>query len=906
MLPASGQTFDVKLQVGADVTINVDDTAAQLSVDPDNNASSTILTGAALDALSDDPDDLQSELEALAGPAAGPNGAQFYIDGFTGGQLPPKASIREIRINQNPFSAQYDKPGFGRVEIFTKPGTDQYHGNAQFNFNDKIFNTGSPIVRAGVPQPEYHTSLINGQLSGPINKKSSFTFGGQYRNIQNDEIIVPEAFAQLNSSPGTLCAPGAGNANCTALTNFPNYTAAVAAPQTRYDLSPRLDLALGKNNTLTARYRYEHATLNNQLSGSGLALQSTADTSTQGEQEIQISDSQTISQKVINETHFEWQREQSGQTPLNATPLLAVAGGFSTGGNSGGITSDIQNHFEYQNYTSIALARNFIRFGGRVRQTFETNTTNSNANGAFSFLSSGGGTTPAVQNYINGTPAQFTVTTYNKPTTQAMTVDTGLYAEDDWKPKSNLTVSYGMRFETQNFIGDKADFAPRVAVAYGVGKKKAGGPLVVVRAGFGLFYDRFSLGSQLNTVQENGTNQIPSTVENPVLSATCSATVANDFSGCGATPTSGHVTTQAVQTPIYFNRNYRSPYQEQFNAGADLQPFKNATVSFNYQRVAGVHQLVNANLNGNADAANFGVNNAPVTDVYLTEGYFRQNQFITNFNYRGSAKWSLGGFYALNYAKSDTSGVNGQVTNPYNIGADFGRASFDIRQRIFLFGSFNLPHLIAISPLMSAQSGSPVNITTGEDNFYYLTNNTRPVFGSGQAGAKTFAGCGSFYDPGRYQGYAAAQAAGYTQIPVNYCTGPASFTTNVRISKTVGFGKKTGAAAAQQDRQRSQNGMPGGVPPAGGAGGGGGSRGGGAGGGGFGGGPGGGRGPNSGKKYNLTFAAQFQNLFNVADRAAPNGVLSSPSFGALTSLAGQLYTTNDAVRRVQLSTSFNF
>ena len=101
-----------------------------ISVDtsPTNNANSMVIKGKDLDALSDDPDELQNEFNALAGPAAGPNGGQVYIDGFTGGQLPPKSSIREIRINQNPFAAQYDKLGYGRIEILTKPGTDKLHG----------------------------------------------------------------------------------------------------------------------------------------------------------------------------------------------------------------------------------------------------------------------------------------------------------------------------------------------------------------------------------------------------------------------------------------------------------------------------------------------------------------------------------------------------------------------------------------------------------------------------------------------------------------------------------------------------------------------------------------------------------------------------------------------------------
>jgi hypothetical protein len=900
-----GQTLDAKLRIGEQTeVVNVDSSAVQLSVDPDNNASATIITGKDLDALSDDPDDLAAELSALAGPAAGPNGGTIYIDGFTGGQLPPKASIREIRINQNPFSAQYDRPGFGRVEVFTKPGTDSYHGSAQINGYDNVFNTGSPIVQSSVPQPGYYQLLTNGQLSGPINKKSSFTIGGQYRSIHNNTIIDPEGLYSLTASPGTVCAPGP-NAACSQL-GFLGYEAAVSAPQTHYDLSPRIDLALGSKNTMTVRYRYVHDTRNNQGIG-GNQLQNNAYTGTTGEQDIQMSDTQTVSSKIINEIHFEWQRSTSGDTPLNVTPQVTVQGSFTAGGDaSTGTTSNTQNHYEYQDYTSIALRHNFIRFGGRLRQTFATNTTNAGGNGSFTFLSTSanGVTTSALQNYSNyvagTTPAgavQFSLVTYVHPTVSLQTTDAGLYAEDDWKPKGNLTVSSGARFETQNFIGDHADFAPRFAVTYGVGhKKKVGGPLFVVRGGFGLFYDRLALGNQENTVQENGVNQIPSTSTNVVLGPTCSTTVAGAQTGCGATATTGHTTTQSVQSTANFRHGYRSPYQEQANLGLDLAPFKNATVSLNYQHVVGIHQLINDNLNALADVTN---PSAPIQDVYLTEGFFRQNQFITNFNYRGSARLTLSSYYVLNFdTKSDTAGVNSQPTNPYNIGGDFGRASFATRSQIFLIGNLTLPHLITISPLMQAKSGSPINITTGEDNFGYLTNNTRPIFATpGTAGAKTFAGCGTFVDPGKSPG------APYAQIPANYCTGPASFTTNLSIRKGFGFGKKTGAAAGPD--QGGPGGPGGGGPPRGGGGFGGGGGGRGGGGGAPGGGGGGGR-INSGKKYNFTLGVQFQNIFNVADRANPNGTLSSSSFGQLTSLAGGLYTTNDAVRRINLSLSFNF
>ena len=147
---AAGQLKDVDIPLAIVVKeedIEVQSDAARVGTSPDANASSLVLTGKDLDALSDDPDELQSELQALAGPSAGPNGGQIYIDGFTGGQLPPKSSIREIRINQNPFSAQYDRMGFGRIEILTKPGTDKLHGQVFFNDNHSFMDALEPFRR---------------------------------------------------------------------------------------------------------------------------------------------------------------------------------------------------------------------------------------------------------------------------------------------------------------------------------------------------------------------------------------------------------------------------------------------------------------------------------------------------------------------------------------------------------------------------------------------------------------------------------------------------------------------------------------------------------------------------------------------------------------------------------------
>ncbi len=138
-VPLQVQTQEEKVEVKADP-------GTQLDVSSSSSAGALVIKGKDLEALSDDPDELQSELQALAGPSAGPNGGQIYIDGFTGGQLPPKSAIREIRVNQNPFSAQYDKLGYGRIEIFTKPGSDKFHGQFMFNDNNAVLNSRNPYV----------------------------------------------------------------------------------------------------------------------------------------------------------------------------------------------------------------------------------------------------------------------------------------------------------------------------------------------------------------------------------------------------------------------------------------------------------------------------------------------------------------------------------------------------------------------------------------------------------------------------------------------------------------------------------------------------------------------------------------------------------------------------------------
>lgn len=867
-------TVNVKMAIQAqEQVVQVTTQSAQVSVDQDSNASSTTIKGKDLDALSDDPDELSSELTALAGPSAGPNGGQIYVDGFTGGQLPPKSSIREIRINQNPFSAQYDRLGYGRVEVFTKPGTDKLHGSFQMQGITSALNTGNPLLnKFNTPgqlpqtQPPYHTIFVMGNATGPLAKNASFTLSGSHRAIQDNNLVSATILNSVAPCP-------TGQFSC-------NYSIASPAPQSRTDISPRVDLQLGEKNTLVTRFQYEVNDQNNSGVG-GLSLPGSGSNGSSSETTVQISDTQVVNPRVINETRFEFQREASSLTPQSTAPSIGVQGNFSGGGSNSGNSTTHQVHLEVQNYTSIQLSKNFIRMGVRVRSDRDASSTTAGTNGSFTYdclltVQCADSTNP--RSFQSGLASQFSISHINRPVS-ATVFDVGIYAEDDWKVRPNLTVSYGIRYETQNHLGDRNNFAPRVSFAYGVGSAK-GTPKTVIRGGFGIFYDRFQLGSVLTTIQQNGVNQVQTVILNP--GATCTP---NDISGCtGGTTSTGNLTYTAAS-------NLRAPYTLQFAIGVDQQLFRGGTLSLNYLNARGEHQFYSQNMNAPTLQNDVWVYPTPpapgaqplILDQFQSGGIFRQQQLIANLNIRTSRMFSLWGYGMLNFAKADTGGTSSFPSVPYNIRADYGRATFDTRYRLFMGGNVTLPYNISLSPFVIASAGRPYNITLGRDLNNDSQYNDRPSFLPGQTSASC-TDASSFSSP--------AAGTSYTPIPINYCTGPSQFTANVRLMKTFGFGP------SREQAQGGGQGGPGPGGPGGHRGGGGGGRG--------GGGPFGGGGSSTGKRYNLAFGVQAMNLFNNVDLSSPSGTLTSPRFGQSTQLAGRPFTSNSATRQISLQMSFNF
>jgi hypothetical protein len=870
---AAGQVKRVDIAMAIEVeqqSVTVSDETPTVSVEAGANASSVVLKDKDLDALSDDPDELSNELSALAGPSAGPNGGQIYIDGFTGGQLPPKSAIREIRINQNPFSAEFDRLGYGRIEILTKPGTDKLHGQVFMMGNESATNTGSPFL-ANVPS--YYRLQYNGTVSGALSKTSSFFLSVEQRDNHDEAIYnyvpaVQDPVTGLYSLSSTRA------------------SGALSNPHNHINISPRLDLQLGQKNTLTLRYQWFYDSESGDIGSRELPSQSV--TSTRKEHSFQLSDSQIINDHMVNETRFEYRRELSSVTPVSTLPTLVVAGDFTGGGSSDQASNDHQDHLELQNYTTMTAGTQTIKFGTWLRDNRDANASFANRNGSVVFSEQG--YVDALNALAKGQslstlpPGDFVnlSVTAGRTAYTSNLFDASLFFQDDWKVNPRLTLSGGLRWETQNHIADHSDWAPRVAMAYALDAKDKKPAKTVVRAGFGIFYDRLPLSNLLAaTTKGANSGQVQNSVDSP--GCLSGSDINNlDFSACK--PAGPYAPTPDT-TLVQISPTYHSPYTEQLGASLERQVTKAVTVTGTYLRSFGVHQMVTRNANPYTPLAGTTFYNSStgprlnpslgVVQEYYPEAIFKENQMILNVNARLSPKLGFFGFYNLSFANTDAAG--GMASNSYNLSQDYGRASFVARNNIFVMGNYTGPWNLRFNPFLVARTGRPYNILSSHDLTGDQFLNGRPSY----ADASLCTAGSDQYFQTQFGCLNSEPGPGDSLVPMNLGNSPSSVAFNLRLSKTIGVGPKT----------ESAGGVAGGGPrggPGGGHGGHGGGPGGGLGPGGLGGGggPGGMMGPAStGRKFNLTFSAQALNLFNNVNYGTPVGTLGSSEFGRSTSLA---------------------
>jgi hypothetical protein len=897
-----------------------------VSTDSANNANQTLITGKDLDALPDDPDELAAALQALAGPSVGPNGGQIFIDGFSGGRMPPKDSIREIRINQNPFSAENEQAS-GRIEILTRPGTDKMRGSSFFSFEDESLNSRNPFSSTRTP---YQIRSFGGNLGGPIvQKKASFFVDFDRRETDDNELVNVRTLDE-NLNPVDQ---GFG----------------VIVPRRNLSFSPRIDYQLNSSNTLVARYSYNRSRTENSGVG-GFSLPERGYDTFSTSQSFTLTETAILNASMINETRFQYSRNRSESLGDNAIPVLNVSGAFISGGSQVGHAFNNTSRWELQNFLAWQKGTHALKFGGRVRQVRISDSNPSNFGGSYVFT--GGfvptldannnpiisqpvfvdsleryrrtllgqqlGLTPTQIRAIGGGASQFSISS-GDPEAGVTQTDTGLYVQDDWRIRPNLTMGVGLRYEYQTNTHSPLNFAPRVFMAWSPGAaNSARPPSMVIRVGAGVFYNRFSESNTLNANRYNGSTQQQFFVTERPIYDTLNGNVIFVPPAPSALDAFPNVPPTAIlelaprQVTWQVADDLQTPTVYVAGAQVERQLPHRTTLFAGFYTVHVQHVIrardINAPLPGSITPLDpngtrpFG--NVGEIYQYESSGRFDQNQLFIGFNNRFNRTISFSANYSISKTKNDTDGQGSGLfpVNSYDLTGEYGRASFDVRHRFNFFGTINLPWQVTLNPLITASSGRPFNITTGQDTNLDRLFTERPSFAP--AGVDCNNPQANIVCT-RFGNFNLHPNPGEALIPRNFGEGPGYFAVNLRISKIWSFGTIPSSNAANQQGGQAQEaaraaaagrggpGGGGGVPRIPGAGGPGGGPGGGGGGGGGRGGGGGGPfqvgapGVGEAKRYSIQFSVNFSNLFNKVNLSTPVGQLSSPSFGESLALGAQ-------------------
>ncbi|MGH9489365.1 MAG: TonB-dependent receptor domain-containing protein [Terriglobales bacterium] len=671
LLPGANP-FQVHLRLAA-VKQNV--TARAPAATTATTAFSFVLTPQQIEQLPDDPDQFAAALQALAGPAAGPEGPTMVVDGFTGGQLPPKSQIQSIIIDLNPYSAANHTATGARIEIFTRPGVGAWHGQMSAAGRDTTFDSRNAFSPDETPEA-YRRFGIN--LEGPLEANQSSVF------------LSLRAMPTYDSS--------------TILATTPTGLVQSLAIQPAKEIFGRVQVnqALSKTLQLRVEYQRNYHGADEQGVG-GLALPSRAYSSSSLENLVRLSLTGAIGAHAVNQMRFQanWQTA-AGQSAINA-PSLTVAGAFESGGAQTQ-TANQSSDWQLDDDFSYSLGSHVLHAGFRVNQGVYQLENASNALGSFTFAS--------LADFVTGRPSLFTQRV-GYPWIGFPFANWAGYVQDDWQVNPRLALSLGARYEGETDVPDDHAWAPRFMLTWA-----PWGGKTLLRLGGGLFNDFLDSGAYSDTLLDNGVQQYDVTILDP---------------GYPDPTTSG---TPQILPPsvITLSPGLLLPYREQGSAMLS-RPFGGFRLMAGYFFQRGVHEFRSRNLNAPLPGAPPG--DVPFPGQGNRDQIESDGNSLYQALRVGLSYFSARQFFAINYALAqslnDNDGALSLPANNYDLAADWGPAGNDSTDQLFAIWSRSLTRSIRLFTMFHDQSALPYNITTSGISQNGQTNTRPPGVGRNSA-----------------------------------------------------------------------------------------------------------------------------------------------------------------------------
>jgi hypothetical protein len=672
------QSDEIRLRAGAntrrEMRLNLAKIAQDVQVgqdprdralDPRGNAFGNLLTRAQIDALPDDPDEMEAVLKEMAGP-----GATVRVDGFRGGKLPPKSQIQAIRFRRDLFAAEnHGGGGLIFVDITTRPGGGPLRGSADFTFRDESLNARNAFApRLGAEQQQNGTFTMSGSLWKDRTGFSFTTTGVNAYDSKTLNAALPQ---------GTLAD-------------------SVRRPNDRTNFMARVDHALTKSQTLRASFQ-RNATDSSNLGVGDFDLPSRGYSREASEDLFRVSQSGPVGRNFFQESRVQVRHTSSESSSLTDAPALLVldafnAGGAQVSGGRRGTDFEIASDVDYAKGRHSARA-GFLLEGGWYRSDDARNT-----GGTFTFAS--------LEAYQAGRPTTYT-RRIGDPLVEYGHAQVGLYAQDDLRVARSLSLSFGLRQEFQTHADDSLNLAPRFGATWSPFKNGS----TTFRGGVGIFYDWYDAQTYEQTLRVDGIRQTDLVVQNPGYP--------DPFAGSSGIvlPSSRYQQADDLRLPTIFRTN--------FGVERVLNRVFRVNASYTYARGSDLFRGRNVNAPVNGVRPDPSVGN--VTQIESSGR--SASQFVNvglNMNLPWHRTFMFAN-YGIGRAQNDTDGPFSLPANSLDLAAEWGPSAADIRQRFSGVFNMDLWHGFKLASNYNASSAAPYTITTGRDDNNDTVSNDRPA-----------------------------------------------------------------------------------------------------------------------------------------------------------------------------------
>jgi hypothetical protein len=674
--PAAPLTIGLALpSVLTNVTV-VGEAPAQVSTDISQNLDTASVDQNLLENVPVFDQDFVTAMSAFLDQGAiGTSGVQTIVNGVEVTSVTVTASaVQEVRINQNPYSAEYGRPGRGGIEIITKEAASDYHGTFNFIFRDSVLNARDPFALVRAPEQR---RIFEGAFSGPIGHSKSWSF--MLSGHRQEEDVQSIVFAQ----------------NTTGLIQE-----SVPSPKRDTLLSLHIGHQFSESHSAYWQYTEWEYPSKNQGVG-GFVLPEAATNSDEWEREWAFNDRLTISPHLIFQLQILAGWEHHARTSVNSVQKIVVQDAFTSGGAQTDLLG-IERNVQISAVASWTHAKHFVKFGINVPDLSHRDVVNHNNLGStyyFASLADYEAQQPYAFRQVQGTG---TVSYWDDQVAG--------FVQDEYRFRPNLSFSFGLRYNWQDFLGDYKQFAPRLAFAYSPDKKRK----TVIRGGAGVFYDRTGANPEGDVLLNNGVILRNYLIHSPAFP--------NPFAGGGSLA-------NYPPDKVQFDPTIREPYSIQYSLGVERQLAKRTTLAVTYNGSRGVNLFRSRDTNAPLPPA-YAVIPDPATGLLRNiESSGRQAGNSLEVTLRGQLTHYVTGLvqYTLSRTQNNTGGVNWYPANQYDLSGEWSRADFDQRHRLNLLESFSPGKQFTFGMGVQLASGKPYSEIAGQDLFNTGILNARPA-----------------------------------------------------------------------------------------------------------------------------------------------------------------------------------